>query len=138
MVTWHGKIFGAIGHFWADLRKFAYFNKTIFEVFFVLLYAAEQVFLVFFTLYFKNNRDLLALTISLFIVLFLTTFALQKIVMESRIRVLEKKIQSANYEKNTLELEYKELKSSYEELARFISEHLYTHKTMRKKRGVRE
>ena len=48
MVSWHGISFRYIERFWANLRKFAYYNRTIFEIGFVFLYSFEQILLVWF------------------------------------------------------------------------------------------
>ena len=106
--------------FWANVRLFGFRNKTVFEVFFVFLYAGEQVLLIWFTYDSKNIVEL-GFIISLFAVIVLTTFALQKIVMESRIRVLETIVQNAKYDKELLEIKNKQVIAAYEELERSAS-----------------
>src|SRR3989344_212426 len=101
-ITIHGRIFLKIGLFWSNLRYFAYRNRTIFEALFVIVYTVEQAFLVWFT-YLSTDIIELSFIISMFAIVVLTTFALHKLVMESRIRVLESKIKETFEEKNVLE-----------------------------------
>lgn len=88
MTSWHGIIFYELARFWGNLRQFAYDNRTIFEIIFLLLYALEQLILILLTFYIKDTIKL-ALVISIFAVVVLTTFSLHKQLMESRIRILE-------------------------------------------------
>ena len=86
--SWHGKIFRQYHHFWDNLRKFSYYHRTVFEVVFIFLYSFEQVLLVLFT-FILNDLNRLKLIISLFAIAVLTTFALHKMVIELRIKLLE-------------------------------------------------
>ena len=95
-----------------NLRRFSYFNKTFFEFIFILIYAIEQIILILLTFRIKNLIDL-TLIVSLFAVIFLTTFAIHKLIMDSRSKILEKKVntlQKENFEINlrmkTLSLEH--------------------------------
>jgi hypothetical protein len=72
---------------WENLRTFAFHNKTLFELMFIFIYALQQVWLLQAT--FTKSGDELRYAVALYVVLVLSTFALQKIVMESRIKVLE-------------------------------------------------
>ena len=74
--------------FWEELRIFAYKNRTIFELGFVFLYSLEQFGLVWFTFNIKNPEQLV-FVVSIFAIIVLTTFSIHKIIMESRIKVLE-------------------------------------------------
>lgn len=62
-----------------------------------------------------NTQELL-FTISIFIVVFLTTFAIHKIVMESRIKFLEQELTDAIRDKFDLGLKFRDLTGKYEEL----------------------
>lgn len=84
MVTWHGIIFVGMGKFWENLRRFAYYNRTVFEIMFIFLYALEQFGLVWFAFNIENLQ-LLGFIVSIFALIVLTTFSLHKLVMESRI-----------------------------------------------------
>ncbi len=112
---------------WANIRLFGFRNKTVFELFFIFLYAFEQVLLMWFT-YTSKNLPELGFIISLFAVIVLTTFALQKIVMESRIRMLETIVQNAQYDKKLLESKNEQMRLVYEELGRSASKNLYKEK----------
>tara|TARA_B100000315_G_scaffold257467_1_gene306472 strand:+ start:219 stop:557 length:339 start_codon:yes stop_codon:yes gene_type:complete len=68
------------------LRKFSYENKTIVETFFIILYSGLQIYLVVLAYLFPKH---ITLFVAIFAILILTIFALHKIVMESRIRILE-------------------------------------------------
>ncbi len=112
MVSWHGCLCTNLARFWLNIRTFAYFHKTVFEILFIFLYAFEQIILIWLTFTAKNIGEL-GYIISLFAVIVLTTFALQKLVMESRIRVLETRLTWAEYEKANLETRHKNLKEEY-------------------------
>jgi len=75
---------------WSQLREFAYANKTLFEIGFIVVYAGEQATLILLTEFFPEYSTL---TISLFALVVLTTFSFHKLLMESRIRLLEKHVQ---------------------------------------------
>src|SRR3989338_11458723 len=77
-----------IDQFWKGLRSFAFSNRTIFEFIFLLIYTFEQMLLILFTSTVTKPEEL-SLIISLFAVIVLTTFSLHKMVMDSRIRILE-------------------------------------------------
>ena len=121
MVSIHGYLFKRCELFWLNLRTFAFNNKTIFEVLFIVLYAAEQILLLIFTFAYPEQ---LGLIISVFAIIVLTTFALQKLTMESRINVLEGQINDILLEKLSLESKtrfiiekYNALVNAYHQLA---------------------
>ncbi|MDP7115720.1 MAG: hypothetical protein QF632_00955 [Candidatus Woesearchaeota archaeon] len=74
---------------WKNFRIFAYRNRSAFELIFILIYTIEQVCLVLLTYYFPQ---FLFLVISNYSILLLSTFAIHKIVMESRINILERNL----------------------------------------------
>ena len=124
MTSWHGHLFEMVDHFWTNLRKFSYANWTFFELFFIVIYALEQGFLIWFT-FSIENLDELSMVISLFALLVLTTFAVHKLVMESRIRILENQLNDAIQNKLSFESKAKEVTDSYRELYNlFESQHL--------------
>lgn len=100
---------------WTALREFAYENRTIFEMFFIFIYAFEQTALIISTFIFKNTEEL-SLIISIFAVLVLTTFALHKLVMESIIKSQQKELTEIKKEINSLTISAKEAISNYDEL----------------------
>lgn len=127
MMSMLGSLLLFFEKFWTNIRLFGFRNKTVFEIFFIFLYAFEQVLLIWFTYTSKNLQEW-GFIISLFAVIVLTTFALQKIVMESRIRMLETIVQNAQYDKKLLEIKNKQVISAYDELARSASKNLYREK----------
>ena len=121
MASWHGFIFSSISRFWANLRIFAYENRTIFEVLFVLLYAIEQFGLVWFSFTIKNPQQLVFI-VSVFAIIVLTTFSLHKILMESRIKLLEEDINEVFQEKINLESKTRHIHKKYNELLESYNE----------------
>ncbi len=115
MTTWHGILFGLGEKFWSNLRQFTYNNRTAVEIVFILIYALEQVFLIWFT-YQSNSLIELSYIISIFAVIVLTTFSLHKLVMESRIKCLEKEVNELQQRKIGLQHEVKEAKKEYQEI----------------------
>lgn len=115
MTAWHGVLFRETEEFWENLRRFTYYNRTVLEVLFILLYAVEQVLLIAFTFTISNPREL-SLVISLFAVLVLTTFTLHKLIMESRIKFLEREVQDLQKEKFIGEQHAKSVQKEMEKL----------------------
>lgn len=111
----HGLIFKELDLFWNNLRKFAFENKTIFEVFFIFLYFLEQFLLIKWSYDAKSLQEL-GFLISIFALIVLTTFSLHKLLMESRIKYLENKVAEADTRKRTLEEENKLIKDTYKDL----------------------
>lgn len=109
MITWHGIIFKEIGFFWKNLRRFAFYNRTIFELFFIFLYVIEQIILVWLAFHVKSIEEL-GLIISIFAIIVLTTFALHKLLMESRIKVLENEVKELQMKKFLFEEELSNIK----------------------------
>ncbi|MBI2666738.1 hypothetical protein HYX13_03950 [Candidatus Woesearchaeota archaeon] len=102
MISWHGILFASLEKFWENLRVFSYRSRTVLEVFFIFLYAFEQILLLLFTFTITSPQEL-NLIISLFALLVLTTFSLHKLVMESRIKTLEKEVATLQQNKTILE-----------------------------------
>lgn len=115
MVSWHGYFFQNTQRFWLNLRRFAFYNATIFEMFFIFLYAIEQVFLVWFAFNAKNTNEL-GYVVSLFAIIVLTTFALHKLLMVSRIKLLENEVKNLQLGKFNLESVNKAIIEGYGEL----------------------
>ena len=124
MLSWHGYLFRGVEYFWCNLRRFCFNNRTIFEILFILLYALEQILLILFIFYIEDNQRLLSLVVSLFGILVLTTFALHKVLMESRIKTLEQDLTDVQEEKIALELKTKEIINKYNEVTENINEHI--------------
>ena len=135
MTSWHGIIFKEFQRFWENLRNFSYFNRSFVEFCFILLYALEQVVLILITFQIQNLA-LLSLLISLFALGVLTTFAIHKLVMESRIKILEGKVQNLQQAKASLEEKTHEIAQNYEEIYRVLgSEGLNSLKISSSKKG---
>ena len=98
----HGVVFDYIDHLWNNLRKFTFRNRTVLEVFFIMLYTVEQTLLIWLT-YDVKDPIKLSLIISIFATIVLTTFSLHKLVMESRIKVLETQLNETYEQKKALE-----------------------------------
>ncbi len=88
-VTFHGRMFRSGGYLWKNIRTFAFDNRSIFEILFIILYAVEQGGLIYIVFMERYN---IKLVVSLFAVIVLTTFAFHKLMMESRIKILENKV----------------------------------------------
>ncbi|HLD18996.1 MAG TPA: hypothetical protein VJB90_03225 [Candidatus Nanoarchaeia archaeon] len=91
--------YASIHYWWKDLRRFAYKNKSFIDLIFILAYAIEQGILIFLVKIISSHIEII---VSLFALIVLTTFGLQKIVMESRIRILEKKVYRSKIEINEM------------------------------------
>ncbi len=125
MASWHGVLFSEFDYFWRNLREFSYRNRTIFEVSFIIVYTLEQALLVWLT-FTATNLEELGLIVSLFALIVLTTFTFHKLVMESRIGLLEKEINTLHQDKNYLEGKMKQMKEVGEEMIERWAENLNT------------
>ena len=121
MRTTHGTFFEYLERFWFNLRMFCYNNSSILEIMFIFMYAIEQVLLVWFTFTIRN-ADQLAFIVALFAIIVLTTFALQKLIMESRIKLLETDLNDAVFEKLMLESKTRDIIKKYGELLQINEE----------------
>jgi len=68
--------------FWSRFRDFFYSHKTIFDIFFLVVYAFEQIML--FALI-SLRPDKAAFIVGVFVTVFLTTIGLERICMSSRL-----------------------------------------------------
>jgi len=113
MVTLFGRTYWFIEKQWKNIRIFAFNNRTIFELFLITVYAIEQIVLI--TLAYLYPKHIF-LFVSVFAVIVLSTFAFHKLLMESRIKILEERTMDLNFEKQNIELESQELYSRYNEV----------------------
>jgi hypothetical protein len=79
------------------------------------LYSIEQIFLISLTILCKSNSSF-NLVISIYVVVVLTTFSLQKLVMQSKIRVLEDKINLIQSDSVSKKIKFKLMLDKYNEL----------------------
>lgn len=86
------RILNGIELSWNKLRLFAFNNRTIFELLFLFLYTAEQLILVWLVSRWNLQGQELLNWVSYFALIVLFTFGLHKLIMESRIKILEKEI----------------------------------------------
>lgn len=121
MLSWHGCLFNFTERFWSNLREFCYRNKTVFEIFFILLYSLEQLWLVWFTFKLEDPATL-SLIVSIFAIIVLLTFALHKLIMESRIKILEKDLSELHHEKIGMEKKVRNITKNYQELLQTAEE----------------
>lgn len=131
MVSWHGLFFKEVEKFWKNLRQFAFYNRGLFEILFILLYTIEQATLIWLT-YAINNVTQLALVISIFALIVITTFSVHKHLMDSRIKLLEDEINSLQQEKKELDESLARAKEQFIITASGITEYLNKDKSLSK------
>ena len=117
-ITLFGWLCLRLDYFWSNLRTIAFHHSSIFEVIFLIIYTLEQVLLVFFTYIFVNSSQELVFSISLMAVFILSTFALHKMTMNSRMKTLEKQLADAINEKYAMQ---NRAKDTYERSQQVIS-----------------
>tara|TARA_Y100000310_G_scaffold345846_1_gene471184 strand:+ start:67140 stop:67550 length:411 start_codon:yes stop_codon:yes gene_type:complete len=78
-----------IGLIWKSIRAFTFNFRTVFEFLFILIYSFEQGMLILSVYFFGEYIEIV---VAIFAILVLTTFAVHKLIMESRIKLLEKTI----------------------------------------------
>jgi hypothetical protein len=82
------------------------------EIGFIILYALEQLWLII-----NINADNSSIIVSIYVVISLSTFALQKIAMESRIKYLDTDLHFVIEEYNQTILKFRNLKVDYDALS---------------------
>jgi len=113
-----------LDYFCSNLRVLAFNHNSVFEFLFLFIYTLEQILLVFFTYLFANSSQILVFSISIMAVLILSTFALHKMTIHSRMKLLEKQLADAMNDKYAME---KRVKESQERIQRKIEEILFAH-----------
>ena len=108
MVSWHGFLIKSIDSFWKNIRHFSYYNRSFIEMVFVFLYAFEQITLVYLVFHSRTITEL-GFIVSIFAIIVLTTFSIHKLVMESRIRILETQVRDLQEERQMMEVRAKEI-----------------------------
>lgn len=115
MNSWHGILLREIQYFWQNIRIFCYINRTILELFFIFAYTIEQFFLIQLTYNLKDIEQLNYI-IAIFALIVLTTFAIHKLLMESRIKYLEQQVKELQEEKFIFGEKVKFISQKYQEL----------------------
>ena len=80
---------------WGEARLFSFNNRTLVETLFLVLYTLEQSLLILFTELFAISKTVVT---SYFALIVLFTFSIHKTSMESRIRLLENRIEKLKIE----------------------------------------
>ena len=115
MASWHGRIFESLSAFVSNIRFFSYYNRSFMEFIFIMVYALEQLALILIT-YLIEDLHALSLIVSVFALVVLTTFAVHKLIMESRIKILEEDVKSMSNEKISIEEKARDIYEKYNEL----------------------
>ena len=85
------------------------------------MYAIEQIFLIYFTYIIVNPKTLGAI-VSIYIVIMLSSFSLQKLFLRSRMKILEEMIQEISSEKDEIESKAGIIYDKYKELVKEVKE----------------
>ncbi|MFH1065074.1 MAG: hypothetical protein V1734_01035 [Nanoarchaeota archaeon] len=110
------KILNGIEAGWNKIRFFAFNNRSIFELLFLFLYTAEQLVLVWLVSRWNLQGQQLLNWVSYFALIVLFTFGLHKLMMESRIKMLEQEITSLGMQYWLAKHKLKELSEAYANL----------------------
>ncbi|MBU0628919.1 MAG: hypothetical protein KKC75_07040 [Nanoarchaeota archaeon] len=111
-ITLLGHLFRLISKNWNELRLFSFHTRTLFEIFFVLVYTIEQGILI----YWGATNKLNLTRVSCFALLVLFTFALHKIIMESRMKILEHEIIELKNENDFIHIKSEQMATDYNEI----------------------
>jgi|TARA_B100001971_G_C17692051_1_gene287537 cell division protein FtsL len=111
-IVFLGTILRSLSGNWNEFRLFAFHTRTFLEVLFLLIYTLEQAILI----YWGATAQLTLPKVSYFVLVVLFTFAIHKIVMESRMKILDQKVTNLKKEKEMLLQESDELKQEIHEI----------------------
>ena len=110
MATMFGMLMLELELFWKNVRLFAFNNRTVFEIFFITLYSLIQLALVIAVELAPRN---ITFIVSIFAILVLSVFALHKLLMESRIKILENQVADLQMEKQVIIYKSREVFNKY-------------------------
>ena len=113
MKTTTGNLLEKLEILWKNVRIFAYRNRSIFELIFIFIYAFEQMIMIILIFYYPSYAGLV---LSNYSIALLTTFAVHKLIMDSRIKILEEKITNLGLKYSSLEDEKELLMDKIENL----------------------
>ncbi len=113
MATFLGIVLRYADNIWQNLRLFSFRNRTILEIIFILFYALVQIVLIMLAWYYPKH---ISLFVSLFAIIILTLFSLHKLVMESRIKILEQQVMDLTFDKEKITEDIAEMYNRYYEL----------------------
>lgn len=110
------KVLEYIESLWNQIRLFAFNNRTIFELLFLSLYTIEQLVLIWIVSSRNLQGQQLLNWVSYFALIVLFTFGLHKLIMESRIKLLEQEITNMGMQYWLARHKSKELSDVYNRL----------------------
>ena len=113
MKTIFGWLYWKFELIWKNSRLFAFNNRTVFEILFIVLYALLQIALILFVDVYPTK---IFLILSVFAILVLSLFALHKLLMESRIKLLENRVNELTLEKQEILSMMRELYGKYDKI----------------------
>ena len=120
-VNYFAKLLKNIDLNWLSLRNFFYDHKTLFDIFFLIIYTFEQIFLFLLILIDANNASLYS---GVFALVVITTISLEKICMESRYSYFKKLRSDAYSELLELTNQYSRVLSENIELRAIVQKNL--------------
>ncbi|MBI5798228.1 hypothetical protein HZA98_04990 [Candidatus Woesearchaeota archaeon] len=94
-------------------------NNNAMELLFLMIYSLEQMLLVYFTLNAHNHIEYI---ISIFVIIFFLTFALQKLCLEIRTKSTEKLLNKSKMEKSLIQNDAEILHNKNRELSQELEE----------------
>lgn len=134
MTTSIGKCLEYLEGQWNNLRAFAYKNRTIFEIIFILTYTLEQLLLIVLVYLFSDYIEIL---VTVFALIVITTFSFHKLVMESRIKLLEEEVLELEAIKNDIKSDAESMHERYNDLLDFLKTRLNKRKSLNSKNEVK-
>lgn len=108
--------------FWQNFRRLFHRNDSLFDIFFLLLYFFEQLGLVYFTIRFRKNVEILPYVISFFALFLLTTVGIHRLFMESKNRYIREQHSKLMINFYKLETSYKLIDREYKEQNKLMEE----------------
>ena len=103
---------------WEAFRFFAFENRTIFEICFLGIYTFEQAVLIYLT----GKGYLDETTVGYYVLIVLFTFALHKIVMESRSNFLDEQLHELMFDYHLIKKQSKDMADRHKEIVQAYGE----------------
>lgn len=133
MTSSHGHFLNSIDRLWKNIRTFAFNNGSFFEMIFIIVYAFVQGIYALLSFYFPA---LILLFVGIFTIMVSVLFSAHRMIMISRIRILEKEVIELKKDKEIIFTEAQSIAERHKNMMNEFTKDLNSSKSLvTEKRG---